>query len=156
MAPGVGQYRKKLIVLPRIGQTRGTDGARFSLPDGMPMPPGTDLYLPDGRVIPGEFFYHVGEEKGIDVQIALDLVGMARLARYEVAVIFSQDQDLSGAVNEVKRIAKEQRRWIDVFSAFPISSQSTHRNPIGGTSAIEIDRAAYDACIDPRVYRPRS
>jgi uncharacterized LabA/DUF88 family protein len=37
----------------------------------------------------------VGEEKGIDVRIAIDLIRLAHRQRYDVAVVFSQDQDLS-------------------------------------------------------------
>jgi uncharacterized LabA/DUF88 family protein len=40
----------------------------------------------------------VGEEKGMDVRLAVDVVRMAREKLYDVALIFSQDQDLSEAV----------------------------------------------------------
>jgi uncharacterized LabA/DUF88 family protein len=43
----------------------------------------------------------VGEEKGVDVRLALDVVRMARETLYDVALIFSQDQDLSEAADEV-------------------------------------------------------
>jgi hypothetical protein len=58
-----------------------------------------------------------GNEKGIDVRIALDVVGMALANEYDVALIFSQDQDLSEAADEVRTVAKQQRRWIKVASA---------------------------------------
>jgi uncharacterized LabA/DUF88 family protein len=35
----------------------------------------------------------VAEEKGIDIRIALDCVGLALNEEYEVGLIFSQDQD---------------------------------------------------------------
>jgi len=54
----------------------------------------------------------VGQEKGIDIRIALDIVRMAREERYDVALIFSQDQDLSEVADEVKEISIQQRRWI--------------------------------------------
>ena len=37
----------------------------------------------------------VGQEKGIDIRIALDVVRMSRENQYDVAIVFSQDQDLS-------------------------------------------------------------
>jgi uncharacterized LabA/DUF88 family protein len=36
-----------------------------------------------------------GEEKGIDVRIALDVIAEAHRRAYDVALILSQDQDLS-------------------------------------------------------------
>lgn len=47
----------------------------------------------------------VGQEKGIDIRIALDVVRMARENRYDVALIFSQDQDLSEVADEVRAIS---------------------------------------------------
>ena len=47
--------------------------------------------LPSG----GTHTFLAGEEKGIDVRIALDVIGLAHRQRCDVAVIFSQDQDLS-------------------------------------------------------------
>jgi uncharacterized LabA/DUF88 family protein len=48
----------------------------------------------------------VGQEKGIDVRIALDVVRFALDKLYDVALIFSQDQDLAEAVKDAKRIAE--------------------------------------------------
>ena len=96
-----------------------------------------------------------GEEKGIDVRIALDVVRMAHRNEYDVALVFSQDQDLSEVAQEVRTIAREQGRWIKMASAFPVSP--TARNPRGieRTDWIRIDRGAYGACLDPRDYRSR-
>ncbi len=97
----------------------------------------------------------VGEEKGIDVRLALDVVRMARENRYDVALIFSQDQDLSEAADEVKAISVQQGRWIKVACAFPLSPTTENRRGINGTEWITIDRATYDACLDPNDYRPK-
>jgi uncharacterized LabA/DUF88 family protein len=35
------------------------------------------------------------EEKGIDVRIAIDVIRLAHRNAYDVALLFSQDQDLS-------------------------------------------------------------
>ena len=95
----------------------------------------------------------VGQEKGIDIRIALDMVRMAHQKSYDAAVLFSQDQDLTEAVEEVKIIAKEQNRWIRVATAFPISPTSRNRRGVDKTDWISIDRATYDACLDPNDYR---
>jgi uncharacterized LabA/DUF88 family protein len=92
-----------------------------------------------------------GQEKGIDVRLALDIVRLAREGAYDVAVVFSQDQDLSEAVDEVKAIARASRRWIQLATAYP----RTKRNPrgINGTDWIVFERELYDKCVDPRDYR---
>ncbi len=107
------------------------------------------LQLPDGT----SKTLLVGREKGIDVRIALDIVRLAHRRDYDVAVVFSQDQDLSEAADEVKVISNEQDRWIKIASAFPISPTSKNTRGINGAEWIKIDRATYDTCIDPRDYR---
>jgi uncharacterized LabA/DUF88 family protein len=96
-----------------------------------------------------------GEEKGIDVRIALDVISLAHRRDYDVAVIFSQDQDLSEVAEEVRAIAQEQNRWIKVACAFPFSPTTRNRRGIEKTDWIRIDRGLYDACLDARDYRPK-
>ena len=98
----------------------------------------------------------VAEEKGIDVRIALDVIRLAHRNEYDVALVFSQDQDLSEVAAEVRVISAEQSRWIKIASAFPVSPTARNRRGINSTDWIPVDRAAYDACIDPRDYRPKS
>jgi uncharacterized LabA/DUF88 family protein len=105
--------------------------------------------LPDGTT----HAFLAGEEKGIDVRIALDVIRMAHRAEYDVAVIVSQDQDLSEVAEEIRTIALEQDRWIKIASAFPSSPTSRNRRGIDKTDWIRIDRAMYDACLDRRDYR---
>jgi len=97
----------------------------------------------------------VGQEKGIDVRLALDVVRFARENKFDVAVIFSQDQDLSEVAAEVRSIAHDQNRWIKVACAYPISPTTRNTRGINGTDWIQINRAAYDACLDPNDYRPK-
>lgn len=92
-----------------------------------------------------------GREKGIDVRIALDIVRLAREDSYDVALIFSQDQDLSEAADEVRAIARESGRWIFIASAYP--DGSSNRRGINKTDWIRFSRMTYDGCIDPRDYR---
>jgi hypothetical protein len=95
----------------------------------------------------------VGQEKGVDIRIALDMVRMAHQKAYDVALLFSQDQDLTEAVDEVKVIAREQKRWIKVVSSFPVSPTYRNRRGIDKTDWVPIDRSTYDACLDPNDYR---
>lgn len=95
----------------------------------------------------------VGHEKGVDIRLALDAIRFANEKRYDVAVIFSQDQDLSEVSAEIKKISIEQKRWIKVASAFPSSPTLKNTSGINNTEWIRIDRATYDACIDPTDYR---
>lgn len=107
--------------------------------------------LPDGT----EHTIVLGEEKGIDVRIALDVIRLAHRRAYDVGIVFSQDQDLAEVAPEIQAIAKEQRRWIKLASAFPIGSDSRNPRGVNGTDWIKLDRAAYDQCLDPGDYRPR-
>lgn len=107
------------------------------------------------RLLDGtEHTYLAGEEKGIDVRIALDTVRMAHRGEFDVALVFSQDQDLSEVAEEVRTIAREQGRWLKIACAYPISPTSRNRRGINKTDWIPIDRALYDTCLDRRDYRP--
>lgn len=108
--------------------------------------------LPDGTT----HAFLAAEEKGVDVRIALDVIRMAHHREYDVALVFSQDQDLSEVAAEVRVISAEQSRWIKIASAFPVSPAAHNRRGINSTDWITIDRAAYDTCIDLRDYRPKS
>ena len=62
------------------------------------------IRLPDGTVheIPVE------REKGVDLRLGLDVVRMARNAELDMAIVFSQDQDLvedARGVRDVSRTA---------------------------------------------------
>ena len=105
--------------------------------------------LPDGT----EYTFLAGEEKGIDVRIALDVIRMAHRNEFDVALVFSQDQDLSEVAAEIRVIAREQNRWIKIACAFPSSPTSRNRRGIDKTDWVRIDRATYDACLDRRDYR---
>jgi len=95
----------------------------------------------------------VAEEKGIDVRLALDTLHLAYRQEYDVALIFSQDQDLSEVADQIRLISLEQNRWIKVASAFPVSPTSRNGRGINQTDWVRIDRTLYDACLDPHDYR---
>ena len=96
-----------------------------------------------------------GEPKGIDVRIAIDVIRLAHQNTYDVALVFSQDQDLSEVASEVRVIAREQNRWVKMVSAFPTSPTATNKRGINSTDWVPIERTLYDSCIDPRDYRPK-
>jgi len=95
------------------------------------------------------------QEKGIDVRLALDLVSLARKKQFDIALVFSQDQDLQEVVQEVAEIAAEQGRWIKVACAFPSGPNATSKRGIDKTDWIRMDQEFYDKCLDPRDYRPK-
>jgi uncharacterized LabA/DUF88 family protein len=105
------------------------------------------------KVGPGGTPVLVGEEKGIDVRIAIDVLSCAMRGDCDVALLFSQDQDLSEVADEVRVIAREQNRWLKIVSAFPVSAASCNRRGINKTDWFKIDRATYDQCLDPWDYR---
>jgi uncharacterized LabA/DUF88 family protein len=53
--------------------------------------------LPDGSM----FTFLDGDEKGIDVRIALDVIRLAHRNEYDVALLFCSDQDLAEVADEI-------------------------------------------------------
>lgn len=96
-------------------------------------------------------------EKGIDVRIAIDVIRCCLKKECDVALVFSQDQDLSEIADEIRGIASERGHWIKMASAFPVSPKRAPSGcrGINKTDWIEIDQALYDSCRDRRDYRPR-
>ncbi len=135
-------WMAKLAQMGRLGVTTFSRPLRYR---------NETVTLPNGT----KYTHLVGQEKGIDIRIALDLVRLAHEGAYDVCIVASQDQDLTEAVEEVKRIARERRCWIRVASAFPSSPTSRNRRGIDKTDWVKIDRQAYDRCLDPRDYRPK-
>jgi uncharacterized LabA/DUF88 family protein len=105
------------------------------------------VYVYRGRVNPG------GQEKGVDVSLAIDLIRMTYEQSYETAIIVSQDWDFGPAIKLAKEIAKSQKRRLSFESAFVVGGNATYDRGVPGTSWSPIDKAMYDACIDPTDYR---
>ena len=93
------------------------------------------------------------QEKGIDVRLAIDAVRLVHEAVYDVALIFSQDQDFTEVAVEVRRIAAPHDRWIKVACAFPVSPSYLNKRGIDKTDWIGIDQTLYDQAVDPVNYR---
>ena len=91
----------------------------------------------------------------MDVSLAIDLIQATHESRYETAIIVSQDSDFGPAVRLAKQIAKDQGRVLEFESHFPVGPGSHARRGIPGTTWRTIEKETYDACQDPRDYRPR-
>ena len=76
------------------------------------------IYVYRGRVNPA------GQEKGVDVSLALDLVRATYERQYEAAIIVSQDWDFGPAVRLAKGIAHAQDRRLAFESSFRKCSES--------------------------------
>ncbi|WP_430449272.1 NYN domain-containing protein [Rhodophyticola sp.] len=136
-----GYWNNRVMALKRAGVNVTTRKLRYH---------DDHVELPDGTF---ETVTSV-QEKGVDVRLALDVVKLARLRNYDVAVIYSQDQDLCEVVEEVREIAKEQNRAIEICCAFPAGGGATSRRGIDRTQWFKMDETFYNACLDPHDYRP--
>jgi uncharacterized LabA/DUF88 family protein len=105
--------------------------------------------LPDGTT----HTFLRGSEKGIDVRIALDVIRLVVRDEYDVAIVFSQDQDLSEVADEIRIIPKLRARWIRIACAYPVSPTSLNKRGINHSEWIKIERTMYDACLDLTDYR---
>ena len=101
-----GYWTRRLTAMRRTGIVVTSRALRYRV---------ERVRLPDGSVheIPVE------REKGIDLRLGLDIVRMARNSELDVAIVFSQDQDLAEVAREVRDIARSADRWLKVVSAFP-------------------------------------
>jgi hypothetical protein len=64
-------------------------------------------------------------------------------------------EDLSEVADEVRAISVEQNRWIKLACAFPSSPAYANTRGVNQTEWVRIQRATYDACLDPNDYRPK-
>ena len=136
-----GYWARRLLSLSRAGVAVTSRPIRYRQ---------QEINLPDGT----RDTVTTPQEKGIDVRLALDVVSLARKRNFDVAVIYSQDQDLAEVVAEIKEISREQDRWIRVACAYPDGPNASARRGIDGTEWIKMDEAFYNTCLDPRDYRP--
>ena len=136
-----GYWTRRLTALRRAGIVVTSRSLRYRA---------EEIRLPDGSILK----HSVEREKGIDLRLGLDVVRMARNAELDVAILFSQDQDLSEVAREVRDISRSAGRWLKVVSAFPAGPRATVRRGIDRTDWFPMNREFYDACLDPRDYRP--
>lgn len=87
------------------------------------------------------------KEKGIDARLSIDAVKFFSSNTFvDVVLIFSQDQDLGEAANEIVEIAQKSGRKVEVASVFPINKE--YNFGIRGTLQISFDQDLYDCCRD--------
>jgi uncharacterized LabA/DUF88 family protein len=92
------------------------------------------------------------QEKGVDMRMALDAIRLAHKNRYDVLLLFSQDQDFTEVAKEIRSIAQEQGRWIKVASAYPARHEPPYARGVDRTDWIAFERELYDRCIDRTDY----
>lgn len=137
-----GYWSNRVLSLKRAGVHVTTRKLRYR---------DQEIVQPDGSTK----FVTVAQEKGVDVRLALDIVKLARLKNFDVAVIYSQDQDLCEVVQEIKDIAKEQDREISICCPFPSGQRATSKRGIDKTKWFRMDEEFYNKCLDPYDYRPK-
>jgi len=109
-----------------------------------------EISLPDGTM----YEIDSAQEKGVDVRLAVDVMRLAITKQYDVAVIFSQDQDLVEVAEEIRQMSINESRWIKVTSAFPAGSNASFKRGIDRTDWFKMSKEFYDLCLDPHDYRP--
>ena len=136
-----GYWARRLTTMRRAGIVMTSRPLRYRV---------ERVRLPDGSVheLPVE------REKGIDLRLGLDVARMARNAELDVTILFSQDQDLAEVARKVRDVSRSDNRWLEVVSAFPAGPDATSTRGIDRTDWFRMDREFYDACLDPRDYRP--
>jgi uncharacterized LabA/DUF88 family protein len=72
-----------------------------------------------------------GDEKVIDLRLALDVIRLAHQRVFDVALLFCRDQDLSELADEIKVISKEQNSWIKIRTAPRLSTFEASTAPNG-------------------------
>ena len=88
------------------------------------------------------------------MRLALDALDAAHRNQFDVALIFSQDQDLSELASLIRLVAGFQNRWIKIASAFPaapprpIDAASTR--PTGARSTSQLTTPASTRAITAR------
>ena len=136
-----GFWSNKLLALRRAGVLVYSRPIRYR---------DQDIELPDGTYT----VVQTSQEKGIDIRLALDVMRLALSNQFDVAVIFSQDQDLSELVEDIKEVGRVQNRWIRLACPYPFGPLATSDRGIDKTEWIKMDQAFYDACLDPHDHRP--
>lgn len=137
-----GYWNNRLLSMRRAGILVTSRPVRYHI---------NEIELPDGNVQTIE----TPHEKGVDLRIGLDLVRMASANQFDVAVIFSQDQDLAEAARDVRDLSISTDRWIKVVSAFPVGPNASSSRGINETDWFKMNRDFYDACLDTFDYRPK-
>ena len=97
----------------------------------------------------------VAREKGIDLRLALDAVALFRRKPFDVALLFSQDQDFAELADELQHLAVEQSHPVRVVSVIPWSGRLPPAVGIRGTNLVIMDRDLFGSALDDADNRRR-
>ena len=95
-----------------------------------------------------------GQEKGVDVRIALDSIQLILDEICDTLIIFSTDQDFRQIKPTALNVAARVNTRVRMKSAFPRTDGYLVRG-IDGTDWIPFGQVTYAQCLDPRDYWPR-
>jgi len=101
-----------------------------------------------------EVTFAVGEEKGVDIRMALDVIRMAHRGEYDVAVILSQDQDSQKSPTRSGSSRRNGAGGSRLRPHIPSAPRLETGVGINRTDWFPINRVMYDGCLDRREYRP--
>ncbi len=113
----------------------------------LPNPRGRDGEVRQARVEA----WHRGQEKGIDVWLALDALVMCTRADLDRVVIASADTDLDMVPAQVKSIPGQE--WTEVVAAKIVDDDRSLRPNDAYDDTVAIDRAVFEATKDDFDYR---
>ena len=97
---------------------------------------------------------HHGQEKGVDVRIALDSIQLILDEICDTLIIFSTDQDFRQIKPTALNVAARIGARVQMKSAFPQTNTYVVRG-IEGTDWIPFGQGTYTQCLDLKDYWPR-
>ena len=98
----------------------------------------------------GKCRYELKPQKRIDIRIAFDMRTYAVEGKFDVALLFSQDNDFAEAAFEIKQIGRETGKELNVACAFP--EDSKRASGVQYTEWIRYSKQEYDQCLDLNSY----
>jgi uncharacterized LabA/DUF88 family protein len=108
-----------------------------------------------GNCLPGE----KPNEKGIDVQLALDMAVMAERKEYEVGILMSLDTDLRPALEHTASLGRAWGKPRAEVAAWSVPQQKCRRLSLTGANSVYchwIDPPTYQSMRDDTDYSPNA
>ncbi|MFP3943516.1 MAG: NYN domain-containing protein [Alphaproteobacteria bacterium] len=95
------------------------------------------------------------KEKGIDVRLALDMTQQFRRGQYDVALIFSQDQDFQEVVDELRELGRLEGRRVLTACAFPGREDPKFNRGIDNVDyTLPLSRDVYERSLETAAAHP--
>jgi len=114
---------------------------------------GEGIIMKFGKLIKDPNRPEVYHEKGVDVQIAVEMIRFARQDKYDTAYLISSDTDLVPAVREVKDLGKEIV-YVGVKSIPMGNTENTKKKNVFGVSYGLLDTASDVKLVEKEDVRP--